>query len=160
MRQHREPASTDPRRILISARSILLVDWPQPGHPRALLLAGFSVFGFSPAGYSAAKIVAEAPAQIEGSVFPPARGETGFLIFRKLDEPPTHVDIVNVYRPAAELPGIVQQHAVPLGAKTLWLQPPITSVEGRRLAAEHGMQFVEGVDIAAVTRDLGGPADE
>jgi len=118
-------------------------------------MAGFSVFGFSPGGYSAAKIVVERPQRVDGGVFPPAQGETGYLVFRKLDAPPSHVDIVNAYRPAAELLGIIEQHALPLGAKVL-LQPPMTSADARRAAAEHGLLFVEGTDIAAVTRDLGG----
>ncbi len=156
MPRHRESELTELREILRASRSILLVDWPHAGSPRALLMAGFSVFGFSPGGYSAAEIVVERPQRVDGGVFPPAQGETGYLVFRKLDAPPSHVDIVNAYRPAAELLGIIEQHALPLGAKVLWLQPPMTSADARRAAAEHGLLFVEGTDIAAVTRDLGG----
>jgi hypothetical protein len=149
--------ATDARRSLEVSRRILLVDWPHVGVPRALIGAGFTVFGYSPGGFSAAEVVAEAPAGDDSkSVFPPKReGETGYLVFRKLAAPPASVDLVCVYRPENELEGIIAQHVVPLGAKTLWLQPPVTSGAARRIAAERGFEFVQGLDIAETIRNLG-----
>ena len=146
----------DPRTILEAAQTILLVDWPNAGVPRALLEAGFTVLGYCPDRFSAAEVVAERPDDVDaGSIFP-LRGEddAGYLVFRTLADRPSHVDLVNTYRPAAELPGIVAKLAVPLGARALWLQPPGTSAEARRLANEQGLAFEEGVDIAEVARAI------
>src|SRR5262249_15363223 len=136
----------DPRRILQAAKAILLVDWPNTSLPRALLAAGFDVFGFSPGRYSRAEVVAERPADATGmSIFAPEReGESGYLVFHWLEHRPARVDIVHVYRPPEELPGILANHVIPLGAKALWLQPPIRSAEARQLAANVGLSCVEG----------------
>jgi len=146
----------DPKQILSSARRILLVDWPNAGVPRALIAAGFSVFGSSPAGYSEADIVAHAVLGSEGvSVFPPMDGsEAGYLRFRRLRGAPGRVDIVNVYRPEEELEGIVEHHVRPLAAAALWLQPPNTSARARDIAEQHGLAFIEGIDIAETARSL------
>jgi hypothetical protein len=147
---------TDPRQILEASQTILLIDWPRPGVPRTLLEAGFTVYGFSPGGYSQAQLLAERPDNASVSVFPPkAEGEAGFLVFRKLDGPPHSVDIVNVYRDEEEHAGIIASHVAPLGAKALWLQPPITSTRTRNMASERGLAFVEGVDIAEATHAHG-----
>ena len=147
----------NPKQILDRSKSVLLVDWPNPGVPRALLEAGFTVYGFSPHRYSAASLVAEPPADVDRcSVFPPqSDGDTGYLVFRALAARPLHVDLVCSYRPAEEVPAIVANHAVPLGAQTLWIQPPPTTCEiARRLATEHGLVCVEGHDIAEVARAI------
>jgi hypothetical protein len=50
----------------------------------------------------------------------------------------------------------MQNHAAPLGARVLWLQPPpLTSAEAQRVAKEYGLVLFEGSDIAAVARKLG-----
>ena len=148
---------TDPLQLLASSPSVLLVDWPHTGVPRALVEAGFRVFGYSPAGFSAAEVVAAAPAGDNlPSVFPPKHeGETGFLVFRKLGVPPASVDLVCVYRPENELEGIVARHVLPLKAKVLWLQPPLGSVKAQKIAAERGFILVEGLDIAERIRTAG-----
>jgi hypothetical protein len=142
----------DPKSILERAQTILLVDWPSPAVPRALLAAGFTVFGYSPDRYSSLEVVADRPADVDANnVFPPrADGEAGFLVFRALKERPSQVDVVNVYRPPQEIPGIVAQHVLPMGAKALWLQAPNVSDQARRIATEHGLAYVEGIDIAEV----------
>ncbi len=55
-----------------------------------------------------------------------------------LDEP---VDVVDVFRPPEEAPGIAQQ-AVEIGAKVLWLQEGIVSEEAQRIAEEGGLTVV------------------
>ncbi|HVY71201.1 MAG TPA: ankyrin repeat domain-containing protein [Verrucomicrobiae bacterium] len=122
-------AAPNPREILEAGESILLVDWPTAAVPRALLEAGLTVFGYSPAGYSQADL-SEEPVIADDceSVFPPKDGsERGHLVFHRLATKPKAVDIVAVYRPADELPGIVMAHAVPLKAKALWMQRPVES---------------------------------
>ena len=142
-----------PGQVLRSARSILLVDWSNPGVPRSLVEAGFAVFCLSPGRYSVVEIGPEPPKDVEaGNVFPPRESENGYLVFRKLDDRPARIDIVNVYRPEQEHAGIVANQVVPLGAKTLWLQPSVSSGAARHLAKDHGFDLIEGIDIADIAR--------
>jgi predicted CoA-binding protein len=146
---------TDPRQLLESSTTILLVDWPNTGIPRALLSAGLAVFGYSPNRFSIAQVVPDRPDGVEARVFPPERpGEDGFLVFRPIDARPAHVDLVTTYRPSSELPAIVENLVLPLGARALWLQPPTISAEARQLAARYGLDFVDGTDIAEVANAI------
>ena len=139
----------DPRQILESAKSILLVDWASPAIPRALVEAGFTVFCASPGRYSVVELLPELPGEIDSKdIVAAEENENGYLVFRRLNYGPSHVDIVNVYRPEDEHEGIVANYVVPLGAKVLWLQPSIGSGTARRLVVEHGFELVEGVNIA------------
>lgn len=146
-----------PRQILEQARTLLLIDWPSTAVPRALLEARFHVFGFSPGGYSRAQLAAVPPAARDGvRSFPPEReGETGHLVFHRLDRRPDQVDIVYVYRPAGEIPGILVTHAVPLHAAAVWLHPPLRVADARWLAGTGGPEIIEGCDIVELARGLG-----
>jgi hypothetical protein len=152
------PEQPDVLELLRTVRSILLVDWPNAGVPRALLEAGLIVYAACPGRYSLAELLDAPPDKGEvASVLPPeSEGETSFLVFRRLDAPPPSVDVVAVYRPSEEIPGIITAQVLPLGARILWLQPPITSSEARRTAADRGLRFIEGVDIATTARQLSG----
>ncbi|HEX3251984.1 MAG TPA: CoA-binding protein [Pyrinomonadaceae bacterium] len=141
------------KQVLRSAKSILLVDWASPAVPRSLVQAGFTVFCASPGRYSVVELVSESPNGIDSNdIIQPKENEKGYLVFRRLTEVPSHVDIVNVFRPENEHEGIFAKHVVPLGAKVLWLQPSIGSETARRLSLEHGLEFVEGVDISNAAR--------
>src|SRR5262249_55627940 len=106
--------------ILRSAHRILLVDWPNPGVPRTLVEAGFTVFCAAPGQYWVAQVVAERPEGVDlSALYPPQEGERGYLVFQRLKDRPPSVDIVHVYRPEEEHAGIVATHVVPLGAKVL-----------------------------------------
>jgi predicted CoA-binding protein len=59
------------------------------------------------------------------------------------------VDIVDVFRPAADAPEIARQ-AVAIGAKALWLQLDIRSDEARRIAESAGLDYVEDECTAVV----------
>jgi predicted CoA-binding protein len=78
------------------------------------------------------------------------------LLFRRPAEAPPHVDIVNVYRPEPEHEGIVVNQVLPLGAGILWLQPSIGPGTARKLALEHGLELIEGIDIVDAVRQLTG----
>lgn len=52
------------------------------------------------------------------------------------------VDIVDLFRRGEETPPLVKE-AARIGAKAVWLQSGITHPDSRRLAAEHGLQYVE-----------------
>ncbi|MFY9615546.1 MAG: CoA-binding protein [Candidatus Dormiibacterota bacterium] len=66
-------------------------------------------------------------------------GEPSYASLVDIKEP---VDVVDVFRPAAETPGIARQ-AVAIGAKALWLQLGISSEEARSLAEAAGLDYVE-----------------
>jgi hypothetical protein len=61
------------------------------------------------------------------------------------------IDVVDVFRPAEEAPGIARQAAA-VGARALWLQLDIISEEARRIANEAGMDFVQDRCIGRETR--------
>jgi predicted CoA-binding protein len=55
---------------------------------------------------------------------------------------PFSVEVVNVFRPAAEAPAIARA-AVAIGAKALWLQQGIVSAAARQIAEAAGLLYVE-----------------
>jgi predicted CoA-binding protein len=71
----------------------------------------------------------------------------GKPVYRSLSDVPRPIEVVNVFRPAAEAAGIARQ-AVDVGAKALWLQLGIVSDEARRIATEAGLLYVEDRCIA------------
>ena len=76
----------------------------------------------------------------------------GERVYRSLAEVPEKIDLVDVFRPAAEAPDIARQ-AVAVGAKALWLQLEIRSSEARRIAEAAGLDYVED-ECTAVTSSL------
>jgi len=143
----------DSKRIMETAKRILLVDWPHPGVPRALLKAGFTVFCYSPDHYSTALMVKEYPNDVnQKNIFPPLNKDEGYLVFRELDSAPGSVDVVNVYRPEEEHAEIIAKHVLPLNAKILWLQPPVKSANTKSLAKKHNLIFVEGRSITEMNK--------
>ena len=61
--------------------------------------------------------------------------------FASLREVPVPVDIVDVFRAPAALPGIARD-AVAVGAKCLWCQFGVINQEGARIAEEGGLAVV------------------
>jgi uncharacterized protein len=78
----------------------------------------------------------------------------GELVFRRLEDIPQSVDLVNVFRPSEETPEIVRS-AVGIGAKAVWLQLGIVSEESRRIADEADMDYVEDLCLAVERRRYG-----
>jgi uncharacterized protein len=74
----------------------------------------------------------------------------GERVYRSLRDVPDRVDMVNVFRPAVEAPGVARE-AVAIGAKALWLQQDIRSEEARRIAEEAGMEYVEDECTAVIS---------
>jgi uncharacterized protein len=66
----------------------------------------------------------------------------GEKVYRSLAEIPHPVDLVDVFRPSQEAADVVRQ-AVAIGAPAVWMQLGITSAEGRRIAEEAGIDYVE-----------------
>jgi len=78
-------------------------------------------------------------------------GEPAVASLGEIHEP---VDVVDVFRPADEAPGIAQA-AVDLGARYLWLQTGIISEEARSIAEAGGLTVVMDQCIAITYADLG-----
>ena len=74
----------------------------------------------------------------------------GERVYRSLSEVPFKIDLVDVFRPAADAPEIARQ-AVAVGAKALWLQLDIRSEEARRIAEGAGLDYVENSCTAVVS---------
>ncbi|HEY8930357.1 MAG TPA: CoA-binding protein [Mucilaginibacter sp.] len=117
--------------LLKNTRTILLVDWPSTELPLALLKAGFEVYSYSPDNYSKAEL-----------------NRDGKLNFVNLKKPPASVDIVNIFRPEEEHNEIIAKHVVLLGAKGIWLHPPVMSSFAGTLAKKLNLGFIEGINIA------------
>lgn len=86
-------------------------------------------------------------------VHPTATELLGRTAYPALADVPVPVDVVDVFRPAAEAPGIAEQ-AVAIGARVLWLQLGVTSPEARRIAEAAGLTFVEDTCIGATAHRL------
>ena len=85
----------------------------------------------------------------------PRGGELfGEPVATSLSEVEGPVDVVDVFRPAAEAAGIARQ-AVAIGAKVLWLQLGIADEEARRIAEDAGLTVVMDRCMGATHRELG-----
>ena len=66
-------------------------------------------------------------------------GERTYPTLADIDEP---VDLVDIFRPAADAVEVVRQ-AVAIKAPAVWLQSGIVSAEARQIAATAGIDYVE-----------------
>jgi len=91
----------------------------------------------------------------------PKGGEIlGEKVYTSLAEIPEPVDVVDVFRPAEETPGIAEQ-AVAIGAKVLWLQSGIESEEAEKIGEAGGLLVVMDRCMGATHRMLGlGPGPD
>ena len=87
-------------------------------------------------------------------VHPAAEEVLGQTAYPTLTDIPVRVDVVDVFRPATEAPGLADQ-AIAIGARTLWLQLGITSPEAKQLAERAGLTYLEDICIGETTRRLG-----
>ena len=77
-------------------------------------------------------------------VNPFAKGETinGEVVVNDIEDIKIPVDIVDVFRPSKEAPGIAKK-AVKIGSKVLWLQLGIKSDEAKKLMENNNIRYVE-----------------
>jgi predicted CoA-binding protein len=129
---------SEPRAVLEQYRTVAVVgasrDPAKEAHqiPRLLKDAGFRVIPVNP---KADEILGEP-------------------VYRRLADVPEPVEIVEVFRPAAEAADVARQ-AVEIGARAVWLQLGIRSDEARRIAEEAGLDYVEDRCMGAETRRHG-----
>jgi hypothetical protein len=91
----------------------------------------------------------------------PRGGELlGEAVARSLAEVDGPVDVVDVFRPAEEAPGIARE-AIAIGARVLWLQLGIESEEAKRLAEAAGLTVVMNRCMGETHGELGlGPGPD
>ena len=119
--------------ILASARTIAVVGASRdPGKAGGSVPAGLQRRGF--------RII---------PINPYAETLFGEKVYRSLRDVPEKIDIVDVFRPAADAPAVARDAAA-IGAKALWLQLDIRSEEARRVAETAGMDYVEDECTAVV----------
>lgn len=129
-------------------------EWMEDG---AAILAGAVTVAVVGASRDPRKAGGSAPAGLQPHGFrlipvnPLAAGQTlfGEMVYARLEDIPGRVDIVDVFRPAADAPQIARE-AVAIGAGALWLQEGIVSAEARRIAEAAGMDYVEDLCISVV----------
>ncbi len=127
------PTAVDPRYqdpltivgILRSARTVAIVGLS----PDDLRASNFIGFYLRRHGY---RVV---------PVNPKERSILGEASYPSLRDIPFPVDVVNVFRRPEAVPDIARE-AVAIGAKALWLQFGVISVEGARIAEDGGLKVV------------------
>ena len=130
--------ASDPRSMLEAAQTIAVVGISQNENKAAFAIpAGLQAAGF--------RII---------PVNPSATEVLGAQAYARLDEVTEPVDIVEVFRPADEAPGIVRQ-AVAIGAKAVWLQKGLVSKEAREIAEGAGLGYVEDLCLGVVRSRYG-----
>ncbi len=116
------PSEDQIRRIYEETNTIAVVgasaDASKPAHiiPRYLQSQGFRIVPVNPRG---------------GEIL-------GERVYESLAEVDVPVDVVDVFRPAGEAPGIARDAAA-VGAKVLWLQAGVWSDEAAQIAREAGL---------------------
>lgn len=80
-------------------------------------------------------------------------GRTALRVLEDL-EAPASVDVVLVFRPATEAPGITRQ-AIAIGARGIWLQEGIVSHEAAALAHAAGVPLVMDRCMGVTHGELG-----
>jgi uncharacterized protein len=113
-----------------------------------------------------AKAAHRIPAYLQGQgyrILPvnPRGGELfGEPVARSLAEVEGPIDVVDVFRPAAEAPEIARE-AVQAGARVLWLQLGIESEEARQVAEAAGLTVVMNRCLGTTHHQLGlGPGPD
>ena len=77
-------------------------------------------------------------------VNPSAKGQKilGEQVFEKLEDIKTPIDIVDVFRPSAEANKYAEE-SVKIGAKVLWLQLGIRSIDAKELVESNDIEYIE-----------------
>lgn len=121
-----------PERILREYSTLAIVgasrDPNKPAHsvPLRMQSAGYRVIPVNPF--------------VDGELF-------GSPVYPRLSAIPDPVDVVVVFRPAAEAADIATE-ATQIGAKALWLQQGIVSRDARQIAEAAGLLYVEDRCVA------------
>ena len=108
---------------------------------RNIAMVGLSSNPYQPSSFAGIYLAANGYNIIP--VNPSQAGKTilGRRVYGRVDEIDKPVDIVDVFRPASEVPEIARQ-AVKIKARVLWMQLGVISEEGARIARDAGLEVV------------------
>ena len=104
-------------------------------------MVGLSSNQYNPSAFAAIYLAANGYNIIPVNPSQAGKQILGRRVYGRVDEIDQPVDIVDVFRPASEVPEIARQ-AAKIHAKVLWLQLGIISEEGARIAREAGLEVV------------------
>ncbi|CAN5401899.1 CoA-binding protein [soil metagenome] len=74
-------------------------------------------------------------------IHPKATEILGEKAYPDLKSVPVHIDIVDIFRPPNEMPGIVAQ-AIEIGADSVWMQLKLANIEAAETARSAGLKVV------------------
>ena len=110
-------------------------------HCRIIAMVGLSANPYHPSDFAGIYLAANGYKIIPVNKTHVGKTILGERVYGRVDEIDQPVDIVNVFRPAAEAPDIARQ-AIKIGAKVLWLQLGIISEEAAKIARDAGLEVV------------------
>jgi predicted CoA-binding protein len=108
---------------------------------RSIAMVGLSSNPYQPSSFAGIYLAANGYDIIPVNPSQAGKAILGQRVYGRVDEIDRPVDIVDVFRPASELPDIARQ-AVKIKAKVLWMQLGVISEEGARIAREAGLEVV------------------
>jgi uncharacterized protein len=108
---------------------------------RNIAMVGLSSNPYAPSSFAGIYLAANGYNIIPVNPGQAGKKILGERVYGRVDEIDKPVDIVDVFRPAAEVPEIARQ-AVKAKAKVLWMQLGIISEEGARIARDAGLDVV------------------
>ena len=108
---------------------------------RNIAMVGLSSNPYAPSSFAGIYLAANGYNIIPVNPGQAGKKILGERVYGRVDEIDKPVDIVDVFRPAAEVPEIARQ-AVKAKAKVLWMQLGVISEEGARIAREAGLEVV------------------
>ena len=108
---------------------------------RNIAMVGLSSNPYQPSSFAGIYLAANGYNIIPVNPSQAGKAILGRRVYGRVDEIDQAVDIVDVFRPAAEVPEIARQ-AVKVKAKVLWMQLGVISEEGARIARDAGLEVV------------------
>lgn len=108
---------------------------------RSIAMVGLSSNPYQPSSFAGIYLAANGYRIIPVNPSQAGKQILGERVYARLDEVDRPVDIVDVFRPAAEVPDIARQ-AVKIGARVLWLQLGVISEQGAQIARDAGLEVV------------------
>lgn len=108
---------------------------------RSIAMVGLSSNPYQPSSFAGIYLAANGYDIIPVNPSQAGKAILGQRVYGRVDEIDRPVDIVDVFRPATEVPDIARQ-AVKIKAKVLWMQLGVISEEGARIAREAGLEVV------------------
>jgi predicted CoA-binding protein len=108
---------------------------------RNIAMVGLSSNPYAPSSFAGIYLAANGYNIIPVNPGQAGKKILGERVYGRVDEIDKPVDIVDVFRPASEVPEIARQ-AVKAKAKVLWMQLGIISEEGARIARDAGLDVV------------------